>query len=324
MRKKIRMEESPYTFVRAKVMKSLLIPRSEYKKLLGMSISEIARYLSETQYRDDINELGVDFSGLALIEQALNRNFSRMVEKLRRISHHSYNQVIDAYLLKYDIENIKTLLRAKQAGTSEDDAMKLMMPAGKLSSKQLRLIFKKNQAEILEAFEGTDAKSLTEVETNLDHYYFSSMLDFADKVPRQGKLLKEFILNNVHTANVLTFLRLKRLGMENKQIEKHIFFTPKYSFFYRHLLQAKRGEESQKMIRQHFPINSFDSLTDVEISLQKYLVSHSNFEHQNPLSVYIILEFLMSKEIELKNLKRIISAKHLGMDMSLVEPMVVA
>src|SRR3989344_7295127 len=75
----------PYAATRAKVMKSLLIERNDYDKLLKMSLPEIAVFLQNTQYKEEFNQLGVNFQDIELVERALNLNMANMSKKMQKI-----------------------------------------------------------------------------------------------------------------------------------------------------------------------------------------------------------------------------------------------
>lgn len=334
--KRVRLEESPYTYVRTRVMRTLLIPRQEYRKLLKMSLPEISHYLSESGYGKEMNELGVRFSGIELIEQALNRNFANTIEKLKRISPDSYNEFLDAYLLKYDIDNLKTIIRGKRAGLPEAEIRELLLPAGKLSARQLDDLLKQESAEnVLKAAPFPVAvahrEDLSGIETGLDRFLYGELFRFAERMPRQGALFREFLLTIIETINLVTFLRLKREKAESKEVEKHLFLVGKDELF-RHLLKAKSHDEIATTLQKSRYKDLFDGVKPFEGSLIPIEIGLANrtlrktllFERQNPLSVYVILTFLFAKEIEIVNLKRIIKAKHLGMPMERIEQYLVA
>ena len=115
------LESSPYASVRVRVMQTLLIPAEEYQKLLKMSLPEISNYLGETEYQSEIRDMGVRYSGIELIEMALNSNYDATIQKLHRISPPPYNKMIDLYLARNDAENIKTILRGVIAGLKPEN-----------------------------------------------------------------------------------------------------------------------------------------------------------------------------------------------------------
>ncbi|MCK9308426.1 MAG: V-type ATPase subunit, partial [Methanoculleus sp.] len=55
-----------YACTRMRVRRSMLIPREDYLRMLNMSLPEITRFIGETNYRSEIDELGTSFSGINL------------------------------------------------------------------------------------------------------------------------------------------------------------------------------------------------------------------------------------------------------------------
>lgn len=337
MKKRIWLPESPYTFVRVTVMRTMLIPKSDYSKLLKMSLPEISTYLSGTTYKEDINELGVYLGGIELIEQVLDRNFMRTIEKLKRISPEHYTLLINAYLLRWDIENIKTILRAQETHQGKEDTKKLFTPGGVIPWQKLEsLLERKSVEEILKSlpfplslfYDGyakSRIESRAELETALDRFYYNYTIEFSSRIPRQGGLFKEFLLTLIDASNMLAYLRLRREGLPNEEIRKHLFLADNPHLFER-LLKANTSEQITKLIKDskyaNIPINleGSGSLIPSEIALHQFVYRKTlQFSHQNPLSVYAILAYLFTKEMEIMNLRKIIKAKYLGMPNEMVE-----
>ena len=65
---------APYIYVstRLRVRRAKLIPREEYIRMLNMSLPEITRFIQESEYKREIDELQHAFSGINLLEEALS------------------------------------------------------------------------------------------------------------------------------------------------------------------------------------------------------------------------------------------------------------
>ena len=74
--KKLELGTYPYTYVRTTVMKSLLFKKEDYHKMLKMGFNEITKFLQDSNYKDEINELSREHSGTDLLELALNKSLS--------------------------------------------------------------------------------------------------------------------------------------------------------------------------------------------------------------------------------------------------------
>ena len=103
-----KLGEYPYTYVRSNVMKSLLLKKEDYHKLLKMSLPEITRYLQESEYKREIDELAGRFKGIDLIELAINKNLVNCFNKLKRISN-----ITQAFRIQY-YELVKRILLKKR------------------------------------------------------------------------------------------------------------------------------------------------------------------------------------------------------------------
>ena len=71
-----------YIVARTKVMKSRLLKAEDFRKLLNMDFDEIVRYIGETEYKKEVDELGYKYSGPRLLDHALSANLARTYRKL--------------------------------------------------------------------------------------------------------------------------------------------------------------------------------------------------------------------------------------------------
>ncbi|MFH1409613.1 MAG: V-type ATPase subunit, partial [Nanoarchaeota archaeon] len=188
-----------YTFVRVSVMRSTLLKPEEYKKMLKMSFAEIAEALRQSNYKQEIEHLGLRLSGAALLEHALNENLKKTYEKLLRVSDENMQKVINAYLLRNDFHNVKTILRSKVTSLSEQEMKDLFLP-GTISNIDA-LMKKDTISDVLKSSNLVSPdflKQAKKVENNLiklenllDKEYFLRMKDFAATL-ENGKVMKEF------------------------------------------------------------------------------------------------------------------------------------
>jgi len=118
----------PYTYVRVATMKAKLLNRDDYNKLLKMSFAEITKFLQDSEYKKEINELAMELSGADLLEAALNKNLISSFNKLLRISPDELDLLINAHLRRYDYYNIKSILRGKFANLSNEAIKKMLIP----------------------------------------------------------------------------------------------------------------------------------------------------------------------------------------------------
>ena len=92
----------PYVYVctRMRVRKSKLIPREDYLRLLNMGLPEITRFIEETEYKKEIDELATSFHGIDLIEIALSWNLAKEYQNIQKITPGTLKDLTRAYLRK--------------------------------------------------------------------------------------------------------------------------------------------------------------------------------------------------------------------------------
>ena len=348
--KKIRLGFYPYTYVRTAVMRTLLISKEEYPKLLKMSFNEITRYLQDSIYKKEIDSLATELSGPELLEIALNRNLATSFEKLRRISPEELNVLIDHYLKRKDVEDIKTILRGKYTKMDKKSVINSLQAAGTLSLDFLKkLIEFETMEKILQnikIFDFTNFKEaikefeekniLAPIENSLDKAYYKEILEFTKELPIEGKLFKDFLIQEIEIKNLLTLIRLKRENLNKNEIQKYLFFSGDreagkdlnklLSVDNIEDITKKVGKKDYKnILEEGFKnLSETNSLISLETELYKYLLDRCILLlHQHPLSVDVILGYMFAKEIEVRNLRILIKGKQLGLKEDFIEKQLV-
>ncbi len=333
--KKLRLRRYPYTYVRTAVMKSLLFNKSGYDKMLKMGFNEIAKFLQETSYKSEINELATRYSGPDLLELALNRSLAYSFKKLMRISPDELDIVISEYAKRKDIEDIKTIIRGKFTNADEKMIENSLTGAGTLSMGFLIMLAKKaNIEEVLKGNKLVDhsilapgLKELNEknnpaaIENLLDKWYYNRLLQFSKILPREGTLFRNFLNTEIEVMDTLTIFRLKKMNYPKGEITGFLINREGKAAA---LAGAENIEELAKLSgktgyreiiekgMQEF--REKNSLISLETGLYKHLLKHATLLlHQHPLSVEIILGYMLAKDIEVRNLKLLIKGKQLGL-----------
>ena len=347
--KKLKLGFYPYTYVRASVMKSLLFKKDDYHRMFKMSFNEIAKFLQESHYKNEIDQLATEYSGADLLELALNRNLAGSFKKLIRISPENLRLLINEYIKRKDIDDIKTILRGKLTGTNEKEIKASITAAGTLSYDFLISLLKKESIEeilknnrlvdfslLKDSIKDLNEKrSLVAVENVLDKYYYSNLMQFSRMLPKEGALFRDFLLKEVEVLNILTLFRLKKAKFEKAIAKNFIISTgqPRDSLI-KGLLDIDDLEELSRALEkteyreivlkgiEEFKKNN--SLITLEASLYKHLLKQSIlFMHQHPLTIDVILGYMFAKDIEVRNLKIIVKGKQLSLSESFIESQLV-
>jgi V/A-type H+-transporting ATPase subunit C len=331
-----------YITGRVRAMKTKLIPAEMYPRMMAMDISEIARYLEETQYKDEIDALAKDYSGTELIEHATFDNLAKIYRKLHDVSIDEPRFLILEYLRRWDIWNIKTIIRGKFYGASESEIAKYLVPAGELDMEFLDGLAKKDSIqEVISAFEGTDyasalaqydGKDLATLENALDKlYYFRMERAVGGTLSVGGGLLLKYVRREIDIKNLITLFRMNKAGVEASIVQENLIPGGKLY----DELSRMAGQPFAEFLRslEGYPFWSsisdlatpdLDSISRIEARLRAYLIRYAwAISNYHPLSILPVLGYMVSKETEVANIRKIVRGKEAGLPAELIEEQVV-
>ncbi len=331
-----------YITGRVRAMKTKLVPGEMYARMMAMDMSEIARYLEETQYKDEIDALSKDYSGVELIEHATFANMAKTFRKLSEVSIDEPSFLILEYLRRWDVWNIKTLLRGKFSKVSDTEIVKYLVPAGELSAEYLEELSKKETVqEIISAFDGTDYASalaqydgnnLASVENALDKlYYFRMERAVGGTLSVGGGLLLKYVRREIDIRNLITLFRMNKAGIDAAVIQDNLIPGGKLY----DELNRMAGQPFGEFLRglEGYPFWSsisdvatadIDAISRIEARLRAYLIRYAwALSNYHPLSILPVLGYMVSKETEVSNIRKIVRGKEAKLPAELIEEQVV-
>ncbi len=317
--------EYAYIVARVRGMKGKLIPKDMYPKFLNMDIPEITRFIGESEYKKDVDELGKKYKGTDLFEHALNQNLALTYRKLIEVSQNEANYIITEYLRYWDIWNIKTILRGKFSGASEEDILEDVVSAGELKYRDITEIVKIGTIEgVIAALAKTpyypalqDYKGdLAEIENALDKRYYAKRLESG--INTGNKFFLKFLRTEIDLKNLKILFRMKKAEMKRDDIIKLLIpggmeireadFSRLASLSFTDFVHAL--EEYSYWGALADISTDLTSLINIETRLDKYgLVYASRISYYYPLSILPILDYILSKKIEVDNLRIIVRGK---------------
>lgn len=333
-----------YTTARVRAMKSKILPKETYPRLMNMSIDGIARFIGESEYKEDVDELARQYEGVDLIEHALNRNLAVTFTKLLNISEGDVNFLVGKQLQKYDIWNIKTILRGKYCNAPKKEILEAIVAAGRLNYTFLsELAAKGTYEEVISGLVNTeyypilknyDGTNLSDIENQLDKIHYAGLFDvISESKSKDRKLFAEFIRVDIDMKNLMTLFRLKRSGIKDiemmdlimdgglrlklKDIEKWIPLS--FEDFISELEKYPYWDVVSDVVSPDMV-----SLIDVESRLKKHrLKSATSFSHVYPLSIVPIMDYMLTKKNEVTNLRIIIRGKAANLDDNIIKEQLV-
>ncbi len=318
-----------YGTARVRAMKMKLFPKETYPKLLVMALPELARFIEESEYKAEVDELARKYSGIDLIEFATHLNLARTFVKLAEMTMGEPHELIVEYLRRWDIRELKTILRGKMYGASDEEILRVLVPSGELSLEFLQnLVRKPSVEEVIAALQGTVyydvikdidySESLTELEDALDKFYFVRMVDLVSKITGSSLYLG-VVQMEIDVANLKTLFRLKKAGISGSRVLEYVIPNGLYLTSPEIEKMANAPFAEFVTLLRKYPYwdaisdivtERMESLSKIELRLDKYLNEHvwktSTYHH---LTVLPMLGYMLSKDTEVENIQAIARGK---------------
>lgn len=335
-----------YVNARVRSRRAAMLSDEDYRKLIRMGPSEIARFMEETEYETEINALGTRFSGVDLIEYALNRNLAKHFDDLLEWSEGELYDRIVRYLRKFDVWNVKTIVRGIYTESDPEEIQTDLIRAGELDDGTLdRLVEVDSIEDVIEILEGTifadqlddayeayeESGALVPVENALDRAFYENLLADLGR-PREGPEAKyvEFLEAEIDFRNARNALRLARSGADLDPaayyIEGGVLFEESdlnrliddYDTLVDHIAENKRyGDRLSEALDQ---LRDADSLIQFEHALDAALLEYADtLSSVYPTSISPVLSFVLAKEREVDNIRAIARGREVGLDENEIE-----
>lgn len=340
-----------YACTRVKAKKHFLMARDTYSRVLLMDVHEIARFLGETQYREEMSRYGSRYSGANLIEVAVTHNLARTYSDILAFTTGHLRMMVGDYLKRWDMFNVKTVLRGKTTDVRDDEIIETLVPAGAFSDEYLRsLVQMSSIQEIMDALskepslgitpelmrEVVDTKRLAQLEDHLDQLLYYDLLHVAKGTDTAQQNLRQFIRREVDVTNLKVLLKLKAERIpEDKIVTYLIPGGMEYSMDRLRSLAQREGlapviEELEKSSMYQDIKPALDKFKDdkklsgITIALDKALIGTSEkFAHLYPLSVLPIVNYIIRKKVEVDNIRIIARGKQSGLSTRVIEDLLV-
>jgi V/A-type H+-transporting ATPase subunit C len=131
--------EYDYVNARIKGMKSHLLAPPVFETLiLKPDVESIIAELENTSYKEEIERATIQYSGIKCIEVALRNDFTKAFRKILGFMKGGESETyIKILLSRWDIQNIKTVLRGKNIHMTSAEIVECLVPAGQLDDTTL-------------------------------------------------------------------------------------------------------------------------------------------------------------------------------------------
>lgn len=329
-----------YANARIRGMKSRLLDRRTLDELAQKpDLDALIVELEKTPYKDDIADASTRYAGIYCVEYALRRNYTRMFKKIVGIVRGEPAEAYVRILLhRWDIQNIKTVLRGKSFHIPQDEVFECLVPAGDLDDVTLGEMIKqpdiKAVIDLLATWhipyakpltrhfrEYTDGRNLIVLESALDRFYYAKGLEAVQRDDYDENLVRDMLGTEVDVVNIKTVLRLIRDKIEPSDAGKYLLDGGRRlrRSFLLSMLDAKSLEAAVQLLKgtryeflAEVPEEHFrgEKVSEFEKRLDRFLIARGlDAFNGDPLSIAVAVGYYWAKYNEITNLRIIARCK---------------
>ena len=316
---------------RVRARKGRLFDEKQISELVETNnVEEVENYLKGVpEYADVLDEYPLD--------KALDVERANTYDFIARLAPKEVKDPFVVMSKKTDIDNIKSLLTAKEVGLSADETKELLIPCGSLYAELESLADAEKVTDVVTSLDGTEYATALEdalpqyeetnmilpLESALDKYYLGKLLRSSDVPSDENKqILYSYVGTQVDVANLKLIIRAKQDGLEYDEIApyiledgyqlrewklKDLMESPDVT----NVVSGLEGTKYANALSDAIPVyNETGSVAVFEKALDTYAADYAkSLSVKKPLGIGPIIGYLSQKESEIKNLKIIARAK---------------
>ncbi|HET6351325.1 MAG TPA: V-type ATPase subunit [Coriobacteriia bacterium] len=332
-----------YPNARLRGMRSHLIKAEALERLMETNdLHDLIQELMQTEYAPDLEEALIKGRGAAEIAEGLRLNLVRTYRKVFGFLNEEAKDVCGTLLGRWDIFNIKTIVRGRHVHLSAGEIAESLLPVGELSQVDLDVLLAQNdirgvvdtattwdlpQAPALrEGFvEFQKSGELADLELALDRYFARWAAQRLAGKNRNYAMGRRLLGMQIDILNLIMLFRSARENLSNEQAERYFLLGGhglELEMYIRlsalsdidEVLDGLRATHYGKVLEDVAPLYlETMSIATFERALEDYLTRKMiAVGATDPLGVGIPIAYLWSKQNEVTNVRIITKAKDIG------------
>ncbi len=235
-----RVDLSDYGYVNARVrgMRSHLLTQDFFMRLVeAPDYDSIPSIMDQTIYRREVNEAVVVQPENPDYDRALSLNLIASFRKVHDAIGGEGHRLVTILLSKYDLLNVKTILRGKQSNATPGEITNLMIPVGSIrmdtlenmaQQREIRDVIAYMAAQqmpyartLLMAYPAYQKRDmdLSVLELALDKYHYSSIMESLRGRDKNVDMVRQVMLGEIDMRNISTLVRIRGQKLEDAEVE---------------------------------------------------------------------------------------------------------
>ncbi|MGE5630232.1 MAG: V-type ATP synthase subunit C [Caulobacteraceae bacterium] len=308
-----------YSVTRVRALETKLLDKAKIERMVdAKNADEVIKILYETDYAGSISEM----KGIEDYETVLSKELSKTYEVMREIS--PAPELTDIFLFRYDIHNLKTLLKSSFLG-EENDA--LLSSIGTIPLQKLKEMVKEKDFTDLDPMVRERVEEVVNeftvnpdpqmIDIVLDRCLYNLMYKVANK--NRSSFLTDYIAAQIDLANIKSFIRVKSMGYGRDFLNRVILQNGKldYAFF------NDIFEEPVDVLIERLAFKDYNYVVEEGISSYQKTKSLTRYEKLSDdflfeiakkgkyvaFGIEPLIGYLMAKENEIKIIRMIMVGK---------------
>lgn len=343
-RPKVKTRDYGYANARARGMRSRLLKHAFFEEMIAApDRTKLIQLLSETEYGPDLDVKLIHGRTFAVVDEALKVNMLRTYRKIIDFSNDEIRLIISALLGRWDLFNIKTILRGKHMKLSAKEIEASLMPVGGIPEVELSALAAMESVRAVSDTMGTwgiqfaqplsevvgeyvQSDNLSVLELALDRYYTRWASTMVEGKRVNYQIARDILGMQVDSTNLLTAFRLLKADTTDLDVEQYFLegglHVGKALFIQLAALSdvdqvidhLKGTPYARKLENVLLTYLEEGQIAVFERELENFVMNRAlGAASGDPLGAGIIVSYLYAKQNEVTNLRIIVKGKSVGM-----------
>lgn len=326
-------------------MKSALFDGRIYAELAALRrIEDVIARLDQTCYARAIEAALPRYGGPRVVMEACRLHLAATYRHIQSFFAGDGARLVAAMLARWDLFNVKSIVRGQVARAQPDEILDALVPAGRLSEQALRTLVRQSdplatldllpmwslgygQAARAALARYATTRDWAAVEGALDRAFYAQLFATLEPGAANDDLVRELLAREIDAANLLVALRLRgEAGPQAAELEER--FVPGGALppgWLADLARAARDGDVLDALRRSKFGAALAGLRTLDVGAAQDALDRDlarfgvGFFARDPLTIATAIGFITAKRVEVSNVRLIAQGVALGMGQPEIE-----
>ncbi len=336
-----KVDLSDYGYVNARVrgMRSHLLTKDFFMRLVETpDFESLHSMLEQTIYRREVNEAVLMDPERPDYDQALNLNLIAAFRKILDATGGEAHRLTGILLAKYDLLNVKTILRGKKGSATASEIISQLVPVGNLRMDSLEQMAQEREIkDVISTMNGLQIRyarplvaayptymkkdqDLSILEIALDKFHYQDVMDSLRGKDTNVEMVRQMISGEIDMRNISTLVRIRGLKLDDGEVEQlriPVGMLSEDQFLGLHrlgdivqLVSEYPDPRYRKLLERALAEYQEEDMVAFDRELERELVRRGvAMSNVDVLSIGVIIGYIWAKQNELINLRIVLKGK---------------